>query len=163
MLVIRGICDYADSHKNDRWQTYAAATAAAYAKELLYSIPRNKVAATRVPLQALECQEEVFEEDNPDAHLSIHEHGRSLYQWGKYGEAESILNKAANGRERELGIDHTDTLNSMHWLGQSLDQQKKYRTAEPIFKKAAEGRERVLGIDHTDTLNSMHWLGQSLY
>lgn len=34
-LVIRGICDYADSHKNDRWQQYAAATAAAYAKELL--------------------------------------------------------------------------------------------------------------------------------
>ncbi|KAH8722805.1 hypothetical protein GQ44DRAFT_657694 [Phaeosphaeriaceae sp. PMI808] len=34
-LVIRGICDYADSHKNKRWQPYAAATAAAYAKELL--------------------------------------------------------------------------------------------------------------------------------
>lgn len=34
-LVIRGICDYADTHKNDRWQAYAAAVAAAYAKELL--------------------------------------------------------------------------------------------------------------------------------
>jgi nucleoside phosphorylase len=34
-LVIRGICDYADSHKNKQWQGYAAATAAAYAKELL--------------------------------------------------------------------------------------------------------------------------------
>jgi nucleoside phosphorylase len=34
-LVIRGICDYADSHKNDEWQEYAAATAAAYAKEFL--------------------------------------------------------------------------------------------------------------------------------
>jgi nucleoside phosphorylase len=34
-LVIRGICDYADSHKNKEWQGYAAATAAAYAKELL--------------------------------------------------------------------------------------------------------------------------------
>ncbi|PGG95107.1 hypothetical protein AJ79_10258, partial [Helicocarpus griseus UAMH5409] len=34
-LVIRGICDYSDTHKNDRWQRYAAATAAAYAKELL--------------------------------------------------------------------------------------------------------------------------------
>ncbi|KAF9781917.1 hypothetical protein IL306_012764 [Fusarium sp. DS 682] len=33
--VIRGISDYADSHKNDRWQPYAAATAAAFAKELL--------------------------------------------------------------------------------------------------------------------------------
>jgi nucleoside phosphorylase len=34
-LVIRGICDYADSHKNKAWQGYAAAAAAAYAKELL--------------------------------------------------------------------------------------------------------------------------------
>ncbi|KAF2971314.1 hypothetical protein GQX73_g2261 [Xylaria multiplex] len=34
-LVIRSICDYADSHKNKQWQRYAAATAAAYTKELL--------------------------------------------------------------------------------------------------------------------------------
>jgi nucleoside phosphorylase len=38
-LVIRGICDYADSHKNKEWQGYAAAVAAAYAKELLLIIP----------------------------------------------------------------------------------------------------------------------------
>ncbi|EEU33433.1 uncharacterized protein NECHADRAFT_56707 [Fusarium vanettenii 77-13-4] len=34
-LVIRGICDYCDVHKNDDWQNYAAATAAAYSKLLL--------------------------------------------------------------------------------------------------------------------------------
>ncbi|KAK4889604.1 hypothetical protein LTR27_011588 [Elasticomyces elasticus] len=34
-LVIRGICDYADQHKNDDWQKYAAMTAAAFAKEFL--------------------------------------------------------------------------------------------------------------------------------
>jgi nucleoside phosphorylase len=44
-LVIRGICDYADSHKNKRWQPYAAATAAAYAKELLSIIPAQEVVA----------------------------------------------------------------------------------------------------------------------
>lgn len=38
-LVIRGIADYADSHKNDRWQPYAAAVAAAFAKDLLVDIP----------------------------------------------------------------------------------------------------------------------------
>ncbi|KAK8131917.1 hypothetical protein PG999_000090 [Apiospora kogelbergensis] len=37
-LVIRGICDYADSHKNKNWQEHAAAVAAAYAKELLCTI-----------------------------------------------------------------------------------------------------------------------------
>ncbi|KAF5983664.1 ankyrin protein [Fusarium bulbicola] len=34
-LVIRGICDYSDSHKNDQWQGYAAMTAAVYAKQIL--------------------------------------------------------------------------------------------------------------------------------
>ncbi|KAE8334284.1 nucleoside phosphorylase domain-containing protein [Aspergillus arachidicola] len=34
-LVIRGICDYADSHTNKIWQPYSAATAASYARELL--------------------------------------------------------------------------------------------------------------------------------
>ncbi|KAL2154664.1 hypothetical protein VTH82DRAFT_3340 [Thermothelomyces myriococcoides] len=34
-LVVRGVCDYADSHKNKEWQPYAALAAAAYAKELL--------------------------------------------------------------------------------------------------------------------------------
>lgn len=34
-LVVRGICDYSDSHKNKEWQGYAAMTAAAYAKDLL--------------------------------------------------------------------------------------------------------------------------------
>ena len=38
-LVIRGICDYADSHKQKPWQKYAATTAAAYAKEVLSTIP----------------------------------------------------------------------------------------------------------------------------
>ena len=37
-LVIRGICNYANSHKNKRWQPYAAGTAAAYAKEVLLVI-----------------------------------------------------------------------------------------------------------------------------
>ncbi|KAI9154703.1 Ankyrin repeat domain-containing protein [Paramyrothecium foliicola] len=34
-LTIRGICDYADSHKSKGWQPYAAAVAAAYGKEFL--------------------------------------------------------------------------------------------------------------------------------
>ncbi|RYP43976.1 hypothetical protein DL768_009507 [Monosporascus sp. mg162] len=41
-VVIRGICDYADSHKNKDWQEHAAAVAAALAKELLqYVLPHD--------------------------------------------------------------------------------------------------------------------------
>jgi nucleoside phosphorylase len=44
-LVVRGICDYSDTHKNKRWQGYAAMAAAAYAKDLLCRIPPNRIEA----------------------------------------------------------------------------------------------------------------------
>ena len=37
-LIIRGIADYADSHKNDLWQNYAAGTAAVFAREFLLTL-----------------------------------------------------------------------------------------------------------------------------
>jgi nucleoside phosphorylase len=43
-LVIQGICDYADSHKNKRWQPYVMAMASAYMKKLLMIIPIQQVA-----------------------------------------------------------------------------------------------------------------------
>ncbi|KAF8867423.1 purine and uridine phosphorylase [Acephala macrosclerotiorum] len=46
-LVIRGICDYSDSHKNEEWQGYAAIAAAAYAKDLLGRIPPSRVEAEK--------------------------------------------------------------------------------------------------------------------
>lgn len=55
-IVIRGICDYSDTHKNDNWQGYAAMAAAAYAKALLRRIPPAKVAAeTSLKLSEGEC------------------------------------------------------------------------------------------------------------
>jgi nucleoside phosphorylase len=46
-LVIRGICDYSDSHKNKEWQGYAAMSAAAYAKDILCRMAPNRVEAER--------------------------------------------------------------------------------------------------------------------
>ncbi|EER44925.1 pfs domain-containing protein [Histoplasma capsulatum H143] len=45
-LVIRGIADYCDTHKNDKWQGYAAAAAAAYARQLICYLP---IARSRKP------------------------------------------------------------------------------------------------------------------
>jgi nucleoside phosphorylase len=46
-LVVRGICDYADSHKNKVWQPYAAATAASCAKTILSFVPVVEVTETK--------------------------------------------------------------------------------------------------------------------
>jgi nucleoside phosphorylase len=42
-LVIRGICDYSDTHKNKAWQGYAAMAAAAHTKDLLKRIAPNQL------------------------------------------------------------------------------------------------------------------------
>ncbi|KAL2844157.1 hypothetical protein BJY01DRAFT_264054 [Aspergillus pseudoustus] len=61
-LVIRGICDYSDTHKNKLWQRYAAATAAAYGKELLGTIPRVKPIE---PPRLDRAEDELRKEQNP--------------------------------------------------------------------------------------------------
>ncbi|KUL91027.1 hypothetical protein ZTR_01003 [Talaromyces verruculosus] len=44
-IVMKGVCDYADSHKNKAWQAYAAATGASAAKAFLeYWRPQNQEA-----------------------------------------------------------------------------------------------------------------------
>ncbi|KAN0075953.1 hypothetical protein V8E54_007223 [Elaphomyces granulatus] len=62
-LVIRGICDYADSHKNKQWQGYAAATAAAYAKELLSVIHPNQVEETPSAVSVSDVPNVMTDED----------------------------------------------------------------------------------------------------
>ncbi len=47
-VVIRGICDYCDSHKNKAWQEYAATVAAAFAKELLGFVQPSDVEGERL-------------------------------------------------------------------------------------------------------------------
>jgi nucleoside phosphorylase len=42
-IIIRGISDYSDSHKNNQWHGYAAAAAAAYARQLFFHMPIDEV------------------------------------------------------------------------------------------------------------------------
>jgi nucleoside phosphorylase len=45
-LVVRGICDYADTHKQDGWHHYAAAVAATYTKAVLLKVYGHDVEET---------------------------------------------------------------------------------------------------------------------
>ena len=50
-LMIRGICDYFDSHKNKQWQRYAAAVAAGFARELLGVMSADRVRQEKAIVQ----------------------------------------------------------------------------------------------------------------
>jgi hypothetical protein len=64
-LVIRGICDYSDTHKHKLWQRYAAATAAAYAKELLGVIPPTEVTKMKAAAEISETCKSASQISNP--------------------------------------------------------------------------------------------------
>jgi len=53
-LVVRGIADYADSHKKKNWQRYAAATAAAFAREVIDRLAPFGVIQARTITQAMD-------------------------------------------------------------------------------------------------------------
>ncbi|EUC39695.1 hypothetical protein COCMIDRAFT_10255 [Bipolaris oryzae ATCC 44560] len=69
-LVIRGISNYADSHKNYKWQAYAAGTAAAYAKELLAVISPAEVMDTCRAEDAMRSKDEHYRQSSPFDHAS---------------------------------------------------------------------------------------------
>lgn len=56
-IVIRGICDYSDDHKNKIWQPYSAVVAAAYAKDLLRVIQPQEVENMEAITKTLEKRE----------------------------------------------------------------------------------------------------------
>ncbi|KAF4458275.1 purine and uridine phosphorylase [Fusarium albosuccineum] len=72
-LVIRGICDYADSHKNKAWQPYASAAAAVCAKEILLIAAANQAAETRRALGVTfsERLQSLIERVNLDSFLQM--------------------------------------------------------------------------------------------
>jgi nucleoside phosphorylase len=56
-LVVRGICDYADTYKQDGWYYYAAAVAAACGKAILLKVYSQDVEETRSMKETMEKSE----------------------------------------------------------------------------------------------------------
>jgi nucleoside phosphorylase len=65
-LVIRGICDYSDSHKNKEWQGYAAIVAAAYAKELLCQAGQGDKWPRYAAMVAAESAKDLLRQTGPN-------------------------------------------------------------------------------------------------
>ncbi|KAK2809089.1 hypothetical protein FQN50_004143 [Emmonsiellopsis sp. PD_5] len=65
-IVIRGVCDYADSQKNKDWQEYSAMVAAAYARELLECVQPSVVDTERRVKDILDQISDTLSEIQPN-------------------------------------------------------------------------------------------------
>ncbi|KAH8431512.1 uncharacterized protein LDX57_009175 [Aspergillus melleus] len=94
-LVIRGVSNYADSHKNDRWQNYAAMTAVAYAKEVL----------SVVPVRRAKGKKAVQVNNGPGSSLNrMHnENHKHIQHWLSPPDPSVTHNKALRQRHKDSG------------------------------------------------------------
>ncbi|ETS84912.1 hypothetical protein PFICI_02937 [Pestalotiopsis fici W106-1] len=111
-LVVRGICDYSDTHKNKAWQGYAAMAAAAYAKDLLRKVAPNRIEAERRLADVLSGVDSKLEDINSQmkaTHTEIEsiqkdKHSNDIFQWIDPPDVSSNLNKAIKARHPGSGL-----------------------------------------------------------
>ncbi|USP76197.1 hypothetical protein yc1106_03471 [Curvularia clavata] len=161
-MVIRGISDYADSHKNDHWQGYAAGTAAAYAKELLSKIPPAQVAKLpRVDETMTDTRKRNAQ--SPEAHSVDSKRRRMGNTEGPalgYEENTSIVlqdrtRKAANE-------DQTHQFRKEYQPRQPLNEEQKEKLLESLKFDQIDERKNTIKRAHIKTckwlLNSTSYL-----
>lgn len=90
-IVVRGICDYAHSHKNDIWQEYAPVTVAGFTKELMATVEPAEVTTAKKILVSgsgnahLEDAYLLSDETFMASSVAQQWFGKSLRQWALCG------------------------------------------------------------------------------
>ncbi|KAK1461968.1 hypothetical protein CCUS01_01558 [Colletotrichum cuscutae] len=142
-LPIRGICDYADSHKNKAWQRYAAAVAAACARELLSVLPLTdsgtRAAARFSPPQVL---------------LDQHEKQTQLMESLKFDQMESrrLTVKRAHNKTCTWFIKHPDYC---AWLDE--EKLKLHHGFLWLRGKPGAGKSTIMKFTLSKMQKDRHW------
>ncbi|CAH0037887.1 unnamed protein product [Clonostachys solani] len=132
-LVIRGICDYSDSHKNKEWQGYAAMTAAAYTKDLLKRVSPMMSDSEQPP--------------DEDSHSKSHQSQRVLIADFAYGEQESHPSEYLNTDGPYQDTEETSTA----WIPDDRYQELRW------------GAPRINHWSHQDEDNQSTEIGEQYY
>ncbi|CAG7556443.1 unnamed protein product [Fusarium equiseti] len=100
-LVVRGICDYADSHKNKDWQEHAALVAAAFTKELLQYVQASDVETERPMKELVQIASKTHEDVGQVKYAQTRIRENTILQWLttlEYGlEQSQILSLRQSG------------------------------------------------------------------
>jgi len=84
--------------------------------------------------------------------------GISLAELGQLDQADLVLVKASQTRERVLGAENSDTLDTQYHLAGLYRTQGRYAKSESLCKEVLTIRTAKLGTDDPDTLESRQQL-----
>jgi len=82
---------------------------------------------------------------------------------GRFQEALTVADQAAQGRAQILGPEHPDTLSTRNVLGSALFMLGRGPEAEQVVHAVAQARSRVHGAEHPKTMRSWLLLAKILY
>lgn len=102
-VVIRGICDYADSHKNKNWQGYASMTAACCARQLLDVMPPAQANTLRHDLAGVSDRKRAWAGEDSITESSRKTPAPFLRSRNKLDMTPVKPNEFFHGREETLG------------------------------------------------------------
>ncbi|RGP70022.1 hypothetical protein FSPOR_4313 [Fusarium sporotrichioides] len=129
-VVIRGICDYSDSHRGREWQGYSSLIAAAYAKQLLLQIPLEKIKE---------------EEKMKDILQRIEELDQRLEPISKTNQLVEALHCKVN-REDELKI--------LDWLNAVDYSSEQHGFLQPEQRQPGTGQQFIQSKDFQTWINT---------
>ncbi|KAJ9204753.1 hypothetical protein DTO166G4_7855 [Paecilomyces variotii] len=114
-IVIRGISDYADSHKNDGWQKYAAAAAAACAKEFLSCVQSKIIDGEPA---AKDLLNQVRDEVVKASKFVSTEQTRQILEWLTPLNFDDIQNDLLGRRQEGTGLWLLNSEEFTQWMSQ---------------------------------------------
>ena len=129
-----------------------AALAALWPHLPLHAEERKPAPAAKAPALSAEDQKQLAVAG------ARNEKASSLFEQGKYAEAETECRAAVAISERVLGAEHPATLNCRDNLAIALRKQRKDAEAETEYRASLAIRGRALGVEHPDTLKSRNTL-----
>jgi tetratricopeptide (TPR) repeat protein len=103
---------------------------------------------------------DVWEMTFPEATNLLMQAASYLKDHADYAQAESLLQRVLDIRERVLGPDDPGTAWTLNNLAGLYGEMGRYEKAEPLYQRALDIKERVSGPDHPDTATTLNNLAR---
>ncbi|KAJ5531313.1 hypothetical protein N7527_004706 [Penicillium freii] len=152
-IVVKGVCDYADSHKDKTWQRYTAATAAACMRSLLeqWANVDQPQGSDRQPQDSAQGYSSCRLDNPSEVESSQSTHHEEAYQSQRnHNNSDDVLLQVLPTIESSFKVTLACFKQSRKYLPRDVDLKSTLKTQRVIFSSNVE----ILSSDAPDSLNN---------